>query len=362
MNDRNAPTLTKWPFYLADAILLALAFWVFLHYPHPLAPWAAGLMATCVIGAALIALWPIRTEYETAVRTFEADRLVTVTQTLRDLNQISQAIHQATGQWQGVQEHAGKTTQAAREIAERIASEARAFSEFMTKANDSEKSTLRLEVEKLRRGEGQWLQVLVHLLDHVHALYQAGMRSGQPNLAAQLGAFQTACRDLVRKVGLVPIDAEADQPFDVTQHDVVEGQVQPEGPTQVAQVVATGYSFQGQVLRKPIVVLRGPESTESTTLEPENTLGEAPVNVQEFDASATDITSELSTVTAVDGVSGEETLELVETGQSLESLENLETLETLENVETLETLEASEEFRLEADPLGEGERSKAGNA
>ena len=340
MNDRNAPTLSKWPFYLADAGLLALAFWVFVHYPHPLAPWAAGLMAACVIGAALIALWPIRTEYETAVRAFEADRLVTVTETLRDLKQVSQLIQQATGQWQGVQEHAGKTTQTAREIAERITSEARAFTEFMAKANDSEKSTLRLEVDKLRRGESQWLQVLVHLLDHVHALYQAGLRSGQPNLAAQLGAFQTACRDLVRKVGLVPIDAETDQPFDAAQHDVVDGQIQPEGPTQVAQVVATGYSFQGQVLRKPIVVVRTDETTNTTSLEPENTVGETPVTVQEFDASATDVVSELP----ADESSTGDTLELVQAGEAPDPIDN------------------ADEFRLEPDPIEEAERSKAGNA
>ena len=340
MNDRNAPTLAKWPFYLADAILLSLAFWVLVHYPHPLAPWAATLMVACVVCAALVALWPFRAEYETAVRTFESDRLVTATQTLRDLTQVNQSIHQATSQWQGVQENAGKTAQIAREIADRIAAEARAFSDFMTKANDQEKSTLRLEIEKLRRGEGQWLQVLVHLLDHVHALYQAGLRSGQPNLTGQLGAFQTACRDLVRKIGLVPIDAETNQPFDPSLHDIVEGQDQPDAPSQVAQVIATGYSFQGQVLRKPIVTVRSLSETDTETLEPENTLGETPATVQEFDASATD----LPDLASAERSSDEDTLELL----------------TAENA--AERLEAGEDFRLESDPLDEDERSRASNA
>jgi len=50
--------------------------------------------------------------------------------------------------------------------------------------NDSEKTTLRLEVEKLRRGELEWLQALVHILDHVFALHTAAMHSGDVKFAA----------------------------------------------------------------------------------------------------------------------------------------------------------------------------------
>src|SRR4030095_254514 len=99
------------------------------------------------------------------------------------------------------------------------------------------------------------------------------------------------CRDLVRKVGLVPIDAETNQPFDAAQHDIVEGQTEPDAPTEVAEVVATGYTFEGQVLRKPIVTVRNVETTETSTLEPENTVGETPVTVQDFDATATRLVS-----------------------------------------------------------------------
>ena len=60
--------------------------------------------------------------------------------------------------------------------------EVRQFTEFMQKMNDSEKAALRLEVEKLRRGEGEWLQVLVRILDHVFALHAAAVRSGEPKV------------------------------------------------------------------------------------------------------------------------------------------------------------------------------------
>jgi hypothetical protein len=132
----------------------------------------------------------------------------------------------------------------------------------MQKASDSEKATLRLEVEKLRRGEGQWLQVLVNLLDHVFALYQAGSRSGQPNLEAQLGRFQEACRDVVRRVGLVPFEAQTDEPFDPAKHQLPDDDPPPAPDARVGQTLAAGYAFQGQLVRRSLVVVR-PAGSES---------------------------------------------------------------------------------------------------
>ena len=190
MNDRRVPPLAKWPFYAADLVLVGLAIWIVSHYPHPIPFWPATLIVACVAGAAVFGVLPHRMEYQTAVKLAEADGLVDAAREIRNVQTVAEQIHVATGQWQGVQEHSARTVSAAKEIAERIAAEAQAFADFMQKANDSEKAHLRLEVETLRRGEGQWLQVLVNLLDHTFALYQAGSHSGQPNLQNQLAQFQ----------------------------------------------------------------------------------------------------------------------------------------------------------------------------
>ena len=52
--------------------------------------------------------------------------------------------------------------------------------------NDAEKGALRLEVEKLRRTEGEWVQVVVRVLGRILLLHNAAARSGQPELAAQI--------------------------------------------------------------------------------------------------------------------------------------------------------------------------------
>lgn len=303
MKDRRAPSLAKWPFYLADAVLLGVAIWIFRHYSHPLPIWPAVLMVSCIAGAAILAVMPYRMEYETAVRFAESDGLTDAVNEIGKVQTLAEQIRAATGQWQGVQEHSAKTMTAAKEITERMTAEAQAFAGFMQKANDTEKATLRLETEKLRRSEGQWLQLLVHLLDHVFALYQAGARSGQPNLEAQLSQFQEACRDLVRRVGLAPYEAAPDEPFDAERHQVVEGQPEPAPESRVAQTLATGYTFQGQLLRRSLVALQpaqnGEPDVSSTTLrettavETESVLDE-PSSVEFAETEVTEAPSEPS--------------------------------------------------------------------
>ena len=253
MNDRRLPAVQKWPFFVADLLLLSLAFWLVAHYPHPIPTWAAVLVTGCVVVAAVLATLPYRLEYQALSRVAEGDGLSNAVTQIQNMETVAETIRLATSQWQGVQEHSARTVSAAKEIGDRLSVEAHNFGEFMQKANDSEKGTLRLEVEKLRRSEGEWLQVLVHLLDHVFALHQAGARSGQPNLATQLGQFQVACREIVRRIGLQAFEAVPNEPFDEARHQVVEGQPTATSDGVISQVLATGYTYQGQLLRRALV-------------------------------------------------------------------------------------------------------------
>jgi molecular chaperone GrpE (heat shock protein) len=175
---------------------------------------------------------------------------------MKNLEGVAAQIQGATGQWQTVQEHSDKTATAAREIAERMTAEVQSFTEFMQRANDGEKATLRLEVEKLRRAEADWLQVLVRMLDHVYALRVGAQRSGQPKLIEQLGNFQNACNDAARRVGLTPFVATDTDAFDAARHQLVEGDAKAAAGSRIGETVAAGYSFQGKLLRPALVRLR----------------------------------------------------------------------------------------------------------
>ena len=151
----------------------------------------------------------------------------------------------------------------AREITERMAAEVRDFTGFMQKINEGEKSTLRLEAEKLRRAETDWLQVLVHVLDHVHALHTGAARSGQPRLVEQLTHFQNACRDAARRVGLLAFAASPGEKFDTQRHQSANGDKTPPAGAVIAEALAPGYTLQGRLVRPALVRVTGDGSSET---------------------------------------------------------------------------------------------------
>ncbi|HWX19556.1 MAG TPA: nucleotide exchange factor GrpE [Candidatus Binatia bacterium] len=280
------PGLTKWPFFLGDALLLGAAGFVYHQSKPPMGLWEMALAVGCVAAGAILSIVPFLLEHRAAVKLVEAGMLTSVVSQIQNLEAIAGQISGATGRWQDVQDGAEKTSAAAKGIADRMTAEAKAFTEFMQRANDTEKATLRLEAEKLRRAETEWLQVLVRLLDHTYALHSGALRSGQPNLIEQLGNFQNACREAARRVGLTPFAATPAEPFDTQRHQVLEGNGAPSAGAVVAETIASGYTFQGRLLRPALVRLdgngKGSSRVEETPIaETPNTKHQAPEKLQD---------------------------------------------------------------------------------
>ena len=256
MREPIPPRLPKWPFLAGDALLLGSAYFIYARSELPLGQWQLAWAVFCVAAGAALGVAPFLLEYRALVRIAEAAALTTVMAQVQKLEALAGEIRTATGQWETVQEQADKTAAAALGIAERMTAEVQSFNEFMQRVNDTEKANLRLEVEKLRRGEGEWLNILVRVLDHVYALHQAALRSGQPNLIEQLTHFQEACRDAARRVGLAPFSAEPDESFDAGRHQWSEGDGKPPDGAVVEETLASGYTFQGRMIRAAVVRLR----------------------------------------------------------------------------------------------------------
>jgi molecular chaperone GrpE (heat shock protein) len=201
---------------------------------------------------------PFILDYRATGKLIEVHAVGEVSEKIQDLKQFAAQVSTATDQWARVQEvtqdGAKKTVAAANEISERITTEIREFNEFQVKLNDTEKGALRLEVEKLRRTEGEWLQVVARILDHIFALHTAAARSGQPELAEQIGNFQNACRDAARRVGLTPFVAEPGESFDKERHRA-HGVENPPADAVVAETLAPGLTFQGRLIRPALVRL-----------------------------------------------------------------------------------------------------------
>src|SRR5436190_10934397 len=209
----DARRLKKWPFVFVDLLVLGLA--VYLTRDVPVSAglsWMLFLVLSVAL-AAWAAITPFLVQHRADMKLAEARSLTTAVEQIANLRTLTNQISFATAQWQVVRDEASKTVGSAKQIADQMAAEAKSFSEFMQKASDGEKAHLRLEVDKLRRTEENWVQVLVMMLDHVYALYLAGRRSGQQNIMQQLGSFQNACRDVARRVGLIPFEAQPNEVF-----------------------------------------------------------------------------------------------------------------------------------------------------
>lgn len=253
-NDRPTPRVPKWPFLFADLVFLGAAAAILRFTPAPINLWQMGALLLCVIAGAWVCLLPFFWDYKAAVKLAEADRVADAVAQIQHVEELAAQISAATARWQLVQDASDKTAAAAREISERITGEARNFKEFLEKANDAERAHLRLELEKARRGEKEWLAVVIHLLDHTYALHQAAVRSGQANVIQQLGQFQNACRDIVRRVGLTSFAAKPGETLDPQMHQLSDGSAPQNTP--VGETLAPGYTFQGQLLRRALVGLR----------------------------------------------------------------------------------------------------------
>ena len=264
MSLSEAPRTPKWPYLLADVILVATAAAV-AWKAAPVWTWKEISLVGGLTGlGAWIFIQPFQKDHETAVKLFEQVNLASAAEKLGSLDKTAQQIAAATAQGQDIQTLSNKTVNAAGDITQRIAAEAKSFSEFLARANDGEKANLRLEIEKLRRGEKDSLQVVIHLMDHCFALFQAAMSSGQPQLIQQIGNYRNACIDATRRVGILPYEAQPGEPFDADRHEVADGSKATEGAT-VERTIAWGYTFQGAGIRRIQVALASPSGSTASS-------------------------------------------------------------------------------------------------
>ena len=263
MTDRSATKLAIWPFFIVDVLFLGLAYLIFTHAHRPLVFWEALALTGCASIGAWSFLTPFLRRNDVAVKLAESESLATTVAQINSLEQVAAQISSATNYLKSAQDESKQTVAAAKGIADKMAEESRLFGEFMQKANDTEKSHLRLEVEKLRRSEVDWIQILVHILDQVFALHQASVRSGKLPLIEQIGNFQIVCRDAARRVGLVCQTFDEKTLFNETLHQLLEGQTKPEFSAPLSEILAPGYFYQGRPVRRALVRLQGENDSQS---------------------------------------------------------------------------------------------------
>ena len=261
MSESRAPKIEKWPFIAGDVALLLMA-WLVYYHSDPETPFT-GLEAfwcfACVAAGVWVMVLPFLREFQARADLTEARELAASVEKISSLDALAKQIESATEQWLHVEDRANEINATSKEIAGKINAEAREFTEFLQKANDTEKNHLRLEVDKLNRAQVDWVKVVTGMLDHVFALNQAGRQAGQEKLVRQLDNFQAACRDVARRVGVVTHEPKPEEGFDAEKHQLRDPEAEPEAGAKIIGIAAQGLSHQGQVLRKAVVVIEGEE-------------------------------------------------------------------------------------------------------
>ncbi|HAV64096.1 MAG TPA: hypothetical protein DCY13_17235 [Verrucomicrobiales bacterium] len=260
MSQKTAPRINKLPFLVTDLVFIGVALAIIYRSQTPIGGSQMLAVIACVALGAWACVTPFLRDHEVGAKFAESNGLAETVAQIGQLKLVAAQIQGATAQWQTFQENAGKASEAMKQMSSQLAADAANFAESLQKSSDAEKAALRLEVEKRKRAEADWLKVQVALLDHVFALHQAGLRSGQPNVIQQLGAFQAACRDVVRRLGLVAVEAPSGTTFNPAIHRLPDENQQVPAGASIAATLAPGFSFQGQLVR-PVLV----ELTESSS-------------------------------------------------------------------------------------------------
>lgn len=287
MNERTPPTLSKTPFLIMDLLLIVGCSWMVWQALPPKETIDHVVLIAGIVGwifAASLGIYPWIAEFKAQNRFEENKSLGDAVAQIKRLEDVGSRVQAASTMWQGAHDSAAKVVTTAKEIQEKIHADSKDFMGFVERVNSEEKKHLKLELEKMRRAETEFLQVTVRLLDHTFALNQAAARSGQPHLIGQLGNFQNACRDAARRIGLIAFVPAEGEKFDNRAHQT-EPPSEPAADATITEVLASGYTFQGQLLRRALVRVSAAEaapeetapSTESASVEPEPEPEPAPV-------------------------------------------------------------------------------------
>lgn len=309
------------------------------------------VVALCLAVAAVaawISIVPWLKEHDAAVKLTDSSNLKSSLEQIKGVDKVADLIRQSNAQWQGVQDASARTVASASEITEKMKVEADEFMKFIANAHDQERSGLRLEVEKLRRMEADWIKVAVQMLDHIFALSRAAERSGQQQLIKQLHQFQNACRDVARRMGLAPFVPIAGELFDERAHQLPNPQMTARNSDKIQDVLASGFTYQGQLLRRALVVLENsPGSTPQTDAPAEQSVIEP-----EFagTADASEIAPESATPT------------VEESPMSMHSELSDDAAETFEEVPQSEHSFDQQEERAPGEAVGEEPRTGAAGA
>ena len=269
-------SVNKMPFYVADAVLILASICILAFAQHPLsgsACWALAIILGC---GAWIAILPWFQENKNNAALSQLDGLRSVSECIQQMNTFSAGMNSAIASLANVQKMTEASARAASDAENKIVAHSQDFAERISKAVSYEKSSFQIEIDKLHRIENDWLSTGIGIMDHVLALTNAGIHSGKPEIVEQMRRFRGACLEFAARAGLQPFLPAPTDTYDPEKHVLPPNTPTPDPSTKISRVIAPGFNYQGQLVRKAMVLAENIEFTQGEAKMP----SDAPVVTQ----------------------------------------------------------------------------------
>lgn len=241
---------------MADVILIAAAV-LFLFFVKPLSGAACWCIALLFCGGAWASIWPWMQEERTKAALSELDGTKSIEESVRKMAIFAQGINTSLSALENAQKAMENTTKALASVDEKMSATTKDWERRVSKAAQYEKNTFILEVNKLRQEEKGWIETGMGLLDHILGFTGAGLASHQPQIVEQMSRFRGACLEITSRIGIQPVLPARDEPYNPDMHRLPPNAPQAEPGSKIAHVLAPGYIYQGQLVRKTTVLVEG---------------------------------------------------------------------------------------------------------
>lgn len=267
------------PYLVADVLFLGTALGVLIFGSRPMTIIELIVITFCVTAGAWVMIYPFKRRADIDLQLAQNRAINQSVAKLSNLESLVARIESASGNWSGIQEKAEQCLGSSKEMAEAMIKESESFKQFLETATNEELQHLRLLLDKMKKAEKDWANIIMAMLDHSTALKWAAKRSNNPNLIEQITNFQAQQVEIARQIGLVIFEPNTGDTFDEEIHQPASSDEVINNGDIIALPRSAGFKFRGVILRKALVSCNKEDQTQfpgpatSSTINPVEATG-----------------------------------------------------------------------------------------
>ncbi len=209
MNPTLPPRPPKWPYFLGDALLLAVACFVAATAETPLSAPALSVVFGCVALGSVLAALPYLLDFLATQREAELEFQQKLEVQNQRLLHAVETLASTSGQLKSAHEAATRAVHAADTLPYRLQEKIAEFTAQLQERDDEDKAAMAKELETLRDAEGQRLGALVGTIQSATKEFAAFEREARAALADARREATEAAPAIAAALGAATTRAEA---------------------------------------------------------------------------------------------------------------------------------------------------------